>query len=173
MTLEKDMLTLKTDPIRLLPDVSNSGTYSIIAFSDQIQMKWEYPFLTQDFADREPEVENSSSIAKAEAEQTAEDTVTQYITNFTGGCTAGYKFFDFKAESSVCVLLRGRAHGTLKITADDETGKNVCGEITIRLYAEEWTWVDGTVRIPAGVHAVYFRYEGSGWLDIASFAFTI
>lgn len=119
------------------------------------------------------EVENSSSIAKAEAEQTAEDTVTQYITNFTGGCTAGYKFFDFKAESSVCVLFRGRAHGTLKITADDETGKNVCGEIPIRLYAEEWTWVDGTVRIPAGVHAVYFRYEGSGWLDIASFAFTI
>ena len=107
-------------------------------------MKWEYPFLTQDFADWEPEVENSSSIAKAEAEQTAEDTVTQYITNFTGGCTA-----------------------------DDETGKNVCGEIPIRLYAEEWTWVDGTVRIPAGVHAVYFRYEGSGWLDIASFAFTI
>ena len=144
-----------------------------IPFSDQIRMKWEYPFLTQDFADWEPEVENSSSIAKAEAEQTAEDTVTQYITNFTGGCTAGYKFFDFKAESSVCVLLRGRAHGILKITADDETGKNVCGEIPIRLYAEEWTWVDGTVRIPAGVHAVYFRYEGSGWLDIASFAFTI
>ena len=142
-----------------------------IPFSDQIRMKWEYPFLTQDFADREPEMENSS-IAKTEAAQTVEDTVTQYITNFTDGCTAGYKFFDFKAESSVCVLLRGRAHGTLKITADDETGKNVCGEISIRLYAEEWTWVDGTVRIPAGVHAVYFRYEGSGWLDIASFTFT-
>lgn len=128
-----------------------------IPFSDQIKMKWDYPFLTQDFADREPEAETEA--------------VTQYIANFTDGCIAGYKFFDFKAESSVSVLLRGRAHGTLKIAVDDETCRNVCGEIPVRIYTQEWTELGGAAWIQAGVHSVYFKYEGSGWVDFAAFEF--
>lgn len=157
-----------------------------IPFSDQIKMKWDYPFLTQDFADREPEMSDRKTKAgesKAEAVFTTTDpekksnaaekagNITQYIANFTDGCTAGYKFFDFKEECSVSVLLRGRAHGTLKIAVDDENCETVCGEIPVRIYTQEWTELSGVVRIPAGVHSVYFKYEGSGWMDFAAFGF--
>ena len=97
-----------------------------IPFSDQIQMKWEYPFLTQDFADREPEKTDSAKKENAEKKNAQKnngakfdtDEITQYIANFTDGSTAGYKYFDFETESTVAVLLRGRAHGTLKIAVD-------------------------------------------------------
>ena len=142
-----------------------------IPFSDQIKMKWEYPFLTQDFADRDPEkTDTAERLSQSSLEEKMETAnVTQYIANFADGCTAGYKFFDFTSESSASVLLRGRAYGTLKIAVDDETCKTVCGEIPVRIYTEKWTELCGTVRIPAGVHSMYFKYEGSGWADFAAF----
>ena len=74
-------------------------------------------------------------------------------------------------ESTVAVLLRGRAHGTLKIAVDDENCETACGEIPVRIFTGEWTELKGEIRIPAGVHAVYFRYVGSGWVDFAVFEF--
>lgn len=150
-----------------------------IPFSDQIQMKWEYPFLTQDFADREPEKTDSAKKENAEKKNAQKnngakfdtDEITQYIANFTDGSTAGYKYFDFETESTVAVLLRGRAHGTLKIAVDDENCETACGEIPVRIFTGEWTELKGEIRIPAGVHAVYFRYVGSGWVDFAVFEF--
>ena len=150
-----------------------------IPFSDQIQMKWEYPFLTQDFADREPEKTDSAKKENAEKKNAQKnngakfdtDEITQYIANFTDGSTAGYKYFDFETESTVAVLLRGRAHGTLKIAVNDENCETACGEIPVRIFTGEWTELKGEIRIPAGVHAVYFRYVGSGWVDFAVFEF--
>lgn len=133
-----------------------------IPFSDQIKMKWEYPFLTQDFADLEP----AKREALPESERLA---VTQYIANMTDGSVAGYKTFRFTASTGLRVKIRGRAQGVLEVRLDEAGIK--CGELPVRIFAGDWMLLEGDVQIPAGEHALYLQFTGSGWIDFAEFTF--
>ncbi len=47
------------------------------------------------------------------------------------------------------------------------------GEIAVLLDTQEWTSLTGGVRIGAGVHALYFCFEGEGTVDLRSFELTV
>ncbi|MBQ4081694.1 MAG: hypothetical protein IJC55_00140, partial [Clostridia bacterium] len=47
------------------------------------------------------------------------------------------------------------------------------GEISVRTDTKEWTTVTGTVRIPKGVHPLYFCFEGEGAVDLQAFELII
>lgn len=137
-----------------------------IPFSDQIQMKWEVPFLTQDFPDRDPEV--------GEVTETSE--ITQYAANILDGAEMGYKYFQFDSPTDLRMAVRGRAHGELQIycAAKDGVGEcKKCGTIPVRIFTSDWITLEGEVQIPEGVYALYVKYEGSGWLDVAQLIFAV
>lgn len=130
-------------------------------------MKMDYPFLTQDVPDIEPGSEEAIR---------EEVTPVQYIRNMCDGAVAGYKYFAFPGgeneaealERFVCVTVRGNAHGVLRIRTE-EKGES-CGEISVSVCSQEWTEFKGRFRTPAGVHGLYFQYDGSGSFDLLSFA---
>lgn len=208
MSLEPDMLTLKTEPKPLLPSTMESaekiviepdgnipqvevtscglnggpmrgtGTYPAricchltgkkpAVFSHPVSMKMDYPFLTQDVPDIEPGSEEAIR---------EEVTPVQYIRNMCDGAVAGYKYFSFPGgeneaealERFVCVTVRGNAHGVFRIRTE-EKGES-CGEISVSVCSQEWTEFKGRFRTPAGVHGLYFQYDGSGSFDLLSFA---
>lgn len=136
-------------------------------FSHPVSMKMDYPFLTQDVPDIEPGSEEAIR---------EEVTPVQYIRNMCDGAVAGYKYFAFPGgeneaealERFVCVTVRGNAHGVLRIRTE-EKGES-CGEISVSVCSQEWTEFKGRFRTPAGVHGLYFQYDGSGSFDLLSFA---
>ena len=148
-----------------------------VSFSHPLAMKMDYPFLNQDGKDIEPESEE----AKRESELPL-----QYICNIQDGTVIGYKYFRFGEENGtgdveyqIKVQVRGNAQGTLYVqTAPDKEGAEVCGSIPVNIDTEQkesaggpdgWTEQTGSFRIPAGVHPLYFRYEGTGAFDMVTF----
>ncbi|MDO5422686.1 MAG: family 43 glycosylhydrolase [Eubacteriales bacterium] len=91
---------------------------------------------------------------------------TAYIANMRPGAAAGFKYFDCKDVRKISVRTRGGARGRFLVkTAWDgepvgtiELGRN-----------NEWKEYTGEVRIPDGVQALYFEFEGAGRLSFASF----
>ena len=89
-----------------------------------------------------------------------------YICNMRSGATAGFKYFDIKALRAVSVRTMGYATGKLRIMTEPDGEAR--GEIEIG-YANVWADHSAPVSIPDGVHALYFRFEGNGFLQFASF----
>ncbi len=136
-------------------------------FSSPKAMGEEYPYLTQDTADHEPDEK-----AAAEDRICAE----QYIANMQDGSVAGYKYFKFEGIRHVSVTVRGKAEGTLKLTVarakDEGAAEQECGSIGIPANSGEWQTIPGTVEIPDGVCALNFRFIGKGRLDFRTFEFS-
>ena len=84
----------------------------------------------------------------------------------TGGAWAGFKYFTFTGgESRLSVKVRGSG-GMIKVFTD-RRGKAVC-EMTFNP-SEEFQSITGKFSVPAGVHPLYFVYEGSGAIDFTGF----
>ena len=115
----------------------------------------EYPYLTQDVPDASP------------TEMTSEEPV-QYVANISHGAVVGYKYFRIETLDRIRVRLRGQAKGRVLVKTDAEGA--ALGEIAVSLDTREWTSLEGDVRIGAGIHALYFCYEGEGAVDMHSFA---
>lgn len=139
-------------------------------FSHPLAMQMNFPYLTQDEADLEPEDER----AKADKE-----TPVQYIKNLRDGSVAGYKYFEFTDTTSVTAEVRGEAKGKIQVivvpknTVITERYADmkapIAGSVEVDVNSEDWTQVSGKVQIPSGEAALYFRYEGDGKFDMLRF----
>lgn len=114
----------------------------------------EYPYLTQDVPDASP------------LDMTSEEPV-QYVANINHGSVVGYKYFRIESLDRIRVCLRGQAKGRLLVKTD--ANGEALGEIAVSLDTCEWMSLEGNVCIAAGVHALYFCYEGEGSVDFRSF----
>lgn len=89
-----------------------------------------------------------------------------YIANMCSGATAGFKFFDCKNVTEIAVRTRGDANGCFVVrTAWD--GAPV-GVIPLGRN-NEWKVYRAPIRIPDGVQALYFTFEGRGRMSFAAF----
>ena len=89
-----------------------------------------------------------------------------YIANMRNTATAGFKYFDCQGVKRISVRTKGYATGKLEIrTAWDG---EVVGAAPIR-YANVWRDTVAEVSIPDGVHALYFTFNGTGYLQFAAF----
>jgi arabinoxylan arabinofuranohydrolase len=89
-----------------------------------------------------------------------------YIANMKDSATAGFKYFDCKGITRVGIKVRGycRGHFEVKTAWDGE----VLGTIPVH-FANIWTEFWSDIRIPDGVHALYFTYRGTGSASLGSF----
>lgn len=123
-------------------------------WSEPKLMNETYPYLTQDHPDASP------------AEMDCDEPV-QYVANLTHGSVVGYKYFEIDALQEIRLTVRGTADAKILVkTAVDQAP---LGEVSVRTDTKEWTTVTGTVRIPKGVHPLYFFFEGEGAVDLQAF----
>lgn len=130
--------------------------------STPLIMKMDFPFLTQEQPDLEPD---------SQAAEQEKRLPCQYITNIKAETTIGYKYFNFENLCSIKMKLRGSGEGKFIVSIDSpETSKAAAmGEIECKLHSIEWTEVQSSISIPDGSHALYFTYKGNGALDLVSF----
>ncbi len=105
-----------------------------------------YPILTQDGRDGDEE--------------------PGYILNLTETATCGFKYFDFRGVTRITVRTRGYATGYFSVkTAWD--GEEL-GRVPVP-HSANWRDTTAEVRLPDGVHALYFTYHGHGGTSLLSF----
>lgn len=127
------------------------------AFSHPLAMKMDYPYLTQDMPDIDPEDERAGTDAEMPL---------QYIRNIQDENVIGYKYFEFTGSNAICLRVRGNAKGTLYVQTDAD--KNVCGEVKLDISSEEWVYIEGTYEIENGVHPLYLWFSGEGSFDLST-----
>lgn len=93
----------------------------------------------------------------------------QFITNLMGGSVIGYKYFRGEGMAAVQVWVRGSAKGVLSLHLD-EPDAPALDQLPLSIAADQWTPVLLSAGF-SGVHALFFRYEGEGALDVLRFAF--
>lgn len=116
----------------------------------------EYPYFTQTGTDRESDPD-------------------QYIANMKHGAVAGFKYFDFDADkpSSLCVTVKGPRNGRMLVYTEMnpfEKGDKakLVAEIAIKP-VEAWCEMKADLAKLTGTQALYFKYEGEGYVDFKSF----
>ena len=89
----------------------------------------------------------------------------RYIAEINSGTVIGYKYFRFDGKHRLNLRLRGEAEGTIYAAA----GEIELGCIPVSPSAD---WREAAISFDVqGVHPLYFRFEGTGQLDIERFAF--
>ena len=88
-----------------------------------------------------------------------EENGDQYIANMRDGATAGFKYFAFDGTEKT-ISVTGRGAGKL-IVSTDPNGSDVVATVPMNGV--------GACNIPAGTHALYFRYTGDDAADFISF----
>ena len=83
----------------------------------------------------------------------------QYIANMRTGATAGFKYFTFDGTESM-IEVKGKGRGKFLVSTDPE-GRDIVADVPVAGSAP--------FSISKGVHALYFRYEGSDAADFISF----
>lgn len=126
--------------------------------SHPLEMKMDFPYLTQDVGDLEPTDER--------IEEDRHDPV-QYITNIHQGCCVGYKYFLFEDTVGIGIKIRGNCRGKLHVSQAPK-GKDLF-TVDVESQSLEWKWIYGNGRIPDGKGALYFQYEGDGFFDLKQF----
>ena len=89
----------------------------------------------------------------------------QYIANFCGGATAGFKYFLFEGAKEISVTLRGVAEGTMSVT---DGSKEVA---SIPISAKTGGTFSAPLSEIEGVKPLYFTFRGKGKPDFLSIAF--
>lgn len=108
-----------------------------------------HPYLTQSGRDRE----NNSD---------------QYIANMQSGASAGFKYFSIEGLETISVELRGRARGAFLVSHSPDF-QTVAAHIRVKLSSDQWQTLSAACTLPAGKQAIYFQYEGEGYLDFRAF----
>ena len=121
------------------------------AFSFPTTQTEEHPRLTQDGPDRESDP-------------------GQYIANLRDSALAAFKYFDFEdyKPTKILVKIRGCAEGVLKIS-DAENEGNLLADIPVKIEAKDWSTVEAPICASGEKTPLFFRYEGSGALDLYEF----
>lgn len=95
-----------------------------------------------------------------------EDNPNQYIANMTNGSVAGFKYFECKNSSEISVTVRGNGIGTMKVAT------SLDGDVVAQIPMEQmkdWNEVTASLKLGEGVSALYFTFEGQGFVDFMSF----
>lgn len=108
-----------------------------------------HPYFTQSGADREQDGD-------------------QYIANLQNGAWAGFKYFLFDGDEAK-LTARLRTSGEGSIVVSTTRGGPPVAQIPV-FPAAGWTEATASLAVPAGVHALYFTYRGSGAVDFSSFS---
>jgi hypothetical protein len=89
-----------------------------------------------------------------------------YIANMKNSATAGFKYFDCKGINKVKIKARGYATGNFEVKTSWDG--DVLGSIPIG-FSNVWKEYTADIKIPDGVHALYFTFRGDGSCHFASF----
>lgn len=90
-----------------------------------------------------------------------------YIVNIKNSATIGFKYFAMDKVTRVGIATRGYAAGVFQIKT--RWDGPVLGEIAVNnTNVWEWYWTD--VKIPDGIHSLYFTYNGTGNAALKAFA---
>ncbi len=108
--------------------------------------KGAHPYFTQSGKDRENEPD-------------------QYIANFTGGATAGFKYFDIRELKRVGVTVKGNAKG--KMTVRTSLDGAPIAEIKI-IAGKEYKTFFADCECDDGVLPLYFTFDGNGRCDFSA-----
>jgi len=88
-----------------------------------------------------------------------------YIANMRDGAVAGFKYFDCAGVSKLTIKVRGDSGAFDVTTAWDGPP---LGRIPMKA-SNEWKTYSADISIPDGVHALYFKYVGTGRASLAAF----
>ena len=91
-----------------------------------------------------------------------------YVANIFDGVALGYKYFDCRGLKTIEFTVRGSEKGVLKVCLEHENGP-VAGEAAVEADPEAWRRISADVTIQDGVHALFFRYEGDGAIQLRGF----
>lgn len=91
----------------------------------------------------------------------------QYIANMRDGSVAGFKYFRLQGARSISVKVAGRCAGVMQVSSREDFA-TMAAELPIRANGNECV-VKSRLSLRDGVHALYFRYQGSGAADLISF----
>ena len=91
----------------------------------------------------------------------------QYIANMQDGSVAGFKYFDLQGTKAVSVTVSGRGLGVLQVS-DREDFQSMAAEIALRADGRD-DKAQAPLNLSDGIHALYFRYKGSGAINFISF----
>ena len=89
-----------------------------------------------------------------------------YVAGITDSVTVGFKYFDCRSVKRITVFTRGYAGGCFEVRTD--LGGEALGSIPLG-FRNQWTPFTAEIRIPDGVHALYFTYRGPGSAMLRSF----
>ena len=132
--------------------------------SHPLAMKMDYPFLTQDCHDIEPESE------EAKQEKTFP---VQYIANIQDENIVGYKYFDFGGAKKLNLVVRGRSEKVAgKILVGQSLNDFSCGSIPVQIDEKDgknWVTIGGEMQFKKGTYPLYLKFEGTGSFDFAQF----
>lgn len=97
-----------------------------------------------------------------------DESAVQYLKGMRNGFTAGYKYFDFSCENGMIKLkVRCSGNGTVQI-ATDEDCQNVIGMVKLKP-STQWETLTSAYQITIGKHALFFRYHGTGSMEMLQF----
>lgn len=109
-------------------------------------MDKQFPKITQDGKDGDEEV--------------------GYIANMKASATAGFKYFDCKGINKIKIKVRGYCKGDFEVKTS--WNGEVLGRISV-VFSNVWKEYSSNIKIPDGVHSLYFTYTGEGSASLASF----
>lgn len=125
---------------------SADGTFE---YKQAKELQHTHPHFTQSGGDREQESD-------------------QHIANLHSGGWVGFKYFRFDGgEKSLSLVVRGDAEGQMLVST--QQGGPPVARVNIQP-TKEWTEFTAPLKVPSGVHPLYFQYEGEGAVRFLSFA---
>lgn len=87
------------------------------------------------------------------------------ITDFSNGCFARYKYFEFNVPVRLEIVLRGNAAGRLQIAI----GTYIVAHLSVSP-SEQWTTICAELP-PAGIQPLYLKFFGEGSLELKELRF--
>ena len=136
----------------------------------QHEMKFDYPFLTQDGPDYSF---GSEDCALLEGLLTKEEPVC-YIANIQDGTIIGYKYFQGNGEEMTLTLrLRGRAEGAFQVKAGLGKDAPILGNVLATVFSTSSSFqsFSACISLPKDCFSLYLLFKGSGWLDMKELSF--
>lgn len=106
-----------------------------------------HPYLTQDGKDREGGPD-------------------QYIANMCDGAVAGFKYFDLRETSKICVNIKGRATGKLEVFTQENGTPAAVIDVKPTNAVKSF---EENLKVPGERQALFFKFTGKGSFDFISF----
>ncbi|MFV0556969.1 MAG: family 43 glycosylhydrolase [Lactovum sp.] len=126
--------------------------------SHPLEMKMDYPYLTQDIPDCD---------YTEELEQKDLKNPIQYIKNLHDESIVGYKYFNFQNIGEISLEIRGDFTGKVEIFNDLDN--RIIEEKELNFKNKNWTNYNFKITEISGEKALYFKFKGKGTLDFRSF----